>query len=265
MFHSNKYTKWYYNIVRGAKHRIIDGYIEAHHIIPRCLGGSDSGDNLVRLTPREHFICHMLLTKMHDDHRLKFAFIVMAVENPKQCRRFKISSKMYEYLKKCNSAASSVRSKGKQKHNVGKLMAYDPITQEARLFKPEESIPDGWIYGSPPRRRNNQMGKNKGKEYYYNPATHETIAITKDDIVPDGFLRGNINGVEASKKAAERNTGTILCYDPITMKACRLKVIPEGWVRGSAYVWANDGTDNKQFLKSEPLPSGWVLGRRKWR
>lgn len=42
------------------------GYgFEFHHIIPRCLGGKDSKDNLAKLTAREHYIAHKLLTKIH--------------------------------------------------------------------------------------------------------------------------------------------------------------------------------------------------------
>ena len=33
-------------------------YYEQHHIIPKCLGGTDNTDNLVLLTAREHFIAH---------------------------------------------------------------------------------------------------------------------------------------------------------------------------------------------------------------
>jgi hypothetical protein len=61
----NKYTCWYNNITENAKSRIIDGYTERHHILPRSLGGTNDKDNLVDLTAREHFICHWLLTKMH--------------------------------------------------------------------------------------------------------------------------------------------------------------------------------------------------------
>lgn len=43
-------------------------YTELHHILPRCLGGSDSKSNLVRLTAREHFIAHRLLTKIHTEN-----------------------------------------------------------------------------------------------------------------------------------------------------------------------------------------------------
>ena len=37
-------------------------YCESHHILPRCLGGSDDKSNLVNLTAREHFIAHKLLS-----------------------------------------------------------------------------------------------------------------------------------------------------------------------------------------------------------
>lgn len=60
----NKYTKWYFSII--DKRRVIpfDGYVESHHIIPTALGGSKDAANLVNLSAREHFICHLLLPKM---------------------------------------------------------------------------------------------------------------------------------------------------------------------------------------------------------
>lgn len=64
IFINNKYTNWYYSIINSAKDRKIDGYTERHHIIPKSLDGNNSPENLVRLTAREHYICHRLLTKM---------------------------------------------------------------------------------------------------------------------------------------------------------------------------------------------------------
>lgn len=66
MFIKNKYNKWYFNIIDRAKSRTLanDDYVEKHHIIPKSLGGSNNADNLVCLTAKEHFICHLLLTKM---------------------------------------------------------------------------------------------------------------------------------------------------------------------------------------------------------
>ena len=39
-------------------------YCETHHVIPKCLGGSNDKENLVNLTAREHFIAHKLLYKI---------------------------------------------------------------------------------------------------------------------------------------------------------------------------------------------------------
>lgn len=64
MFKQNKYFKWYTSIIERANTRELQGYSERHHIIPKSLGGLDSHDNLVTLTAKEHFICHLLLVKM---------------------------------------------------------------------------------------------------------------------------------------------------------------------------------------------------------
>lgn len=40
-------------------------YFEIHHIKPRCLGGGDEPDNLIRLTPEDHYFAHMLLAHVH--------------------------------------------------------------------------------------------------------------------------------------------------------------------------------------------------------
>lgn len=63
IFKESKYTKAYYKIIEKRKENpAIEG--EIHHIIPKSLGGSDNKDNLVKLTYREHYLCHLLLTKM---------------------------------------------------------------------------------------------------------------------------------------------------------------------------------------------------------
>lgn len=53
---------------------------EVHHILPKCLGGDDSSSNLVRLTYREHYIAHRLLTKIYpENHNLKYAVYMMTL------------------------------------------------------------------------------------------------------------------------------------------------------------------------------------------
>lgn len=64
----NKYYFWYFNLIEKAKNKPEDFlcYTENHHILPKCLGGDDSEENLVKLTLREHYIAHLLLSKMYE-------------------------------------------------------------------------------------------------------------------------------------------------------------------------------------------------------
>lgn len=98
LFIKNKYTTWYYNIVNNAKSRTLKRYSEQHHIIPRSLGGNDNNDNLVRLTPKEHYVCHALLPKMLEGvarYKMLCAFNMMHVGH--DGRRY--TSQLYEYYK----------------------------------------------------------------------------------------------------------------------------------------------------------------------
>lgn len=60
-----KYQDWYDRIIDRAQNREIPKcYTEVHHIRPRSLGGGNHPENLARLTYREHFLVHWLLTKI---------------------------------------------------------------------------------------------------------------------------------------------------------------------------------------------------------
>ena len=59
------YEKIYNDLCKSRKNRVIEkvkGY-HVHHICPKSMGGSNEESNLVRLTYREHYIAHKLLTK----------------------------------------------------------------------------------------------------------------------------------------------------------------------------------------------------------
>lgn len=91
------YKKIYESIVSRGKARVIKGYKERHHIIPRCMGGGDEEDNLVNLTPEEHYVCHQLLVKMYPTNiKLLYAIQAMSMEGSAGIR----SNKMYAWLKR---------------------------------------------------------------------------------------------------------------------------------------------------------------------
>lgn len=95
------YQRIYDQIIKRAKIRQIEGYIEKHHITPRCIEGSDDKNNIVQLTAREHFICHMLLCEMYpNEPKLKHALFLMSIGKQKaKNKHYKISGRTYERLK----------------------------------------------------------------------------------------------------------------------------------------------------------------------
>lgn len=87
-------------------------YVENHHILPRCMGGSDDPSNLVYLPPRVHYICHRLLCKIHPyESKLKFAFWAMSNQLTK--REYRVTSHSYSSAKKAFAEANSKLHKGK--------------------------------------------------------------------------------------------------------------------------------------------------------
>jgi len=101
MFIQNKYYNYYNNLINKAKNRLLDCYTEKHHIIPKSIGGNDSLENLVSLTAREHFIAHLLLTKITlGKNKLKMINAVFCMVN---MNNTKINSKTYEKLKNGHS------------------------------------------------------------------------------------------------------------------------------------------------------------------
>lgn len=65
------YKKHYEKLISKARNRSIlkSEYSEVHHIIPKCMGGDDSKDNLISLFPEEHLVAHLLLVKIYSDNQ----------------------------------------------------------------------------------------------------------------------------------------------------------------------------------------------------
>jgi hypothetical protein len=102
MYLQNKYTRVYFMIIDRAKSRTISSFTESHHILPKSLGGDNAQSNLVDLTPREHFICHKLLTKMvegKNKSKMMYAYRALAIVRNSHRPPFKINSFEFERLR----------------------------------------------------------------------------------------------------------------------------------------------------------------------
>lgn len=78
-------------------------YYESHHIIPRCLGGSDDKDNLILLTAREHFIAHRLLNKMYPGEKGLLWAVLFLCGKFSKSNDTRITNRVYEKLRRESS------------------------------------------------------------------------------------------------------------------------------------------------------------------
>jgi hypothetical protein len=202
MFIDNKYTKWYNDIINNAKLRNITtrkqakailGYPELHHIIPKCIGGTDAKENTVFLTGKEHFICHWLLTKCVLDGKEKLCYalwLMMNIENHLQTR-YKITSRKYEILKKLMSEVFSKSQKGR---------THSEETKQKMSATRKQRIADGMIVVNENKEKYTIISeKRKG--------THHSKE-TKDKISKAN--KGKIVSDEQRQYLSKLNTGKIM-------------------------------------------------------
>lgn len=104
------YQAHYDRLIDRARSRTLSGYVERHHVIPKCLKGSDKAENKVTLTAEEHFIAHLLLVKINPgNHRIVYAASAMTAD----AHGGRSSNKRYSWLRKRFAEASRAMNTGK--------------------------------------------------------------------------------------------------------------------------------------------------------
>lgn len=122
-FKQNKYTKIYFSLVEKCRNRISrEMFYEKHHIIPKSMGGRNTKENLVLMTPKEHYVAHHLLTKMCNGvyaTKMNYAFWKMNIRL-KKMGNIRINLKTYEEIRR------------KQQENMSRTMSGRVVSESAR-------------------------------------------------------------------------------------------------------------------------------------
>jgi len=148
------YSKIYDCLIEKAKRRTLEGYFEIHHIIPRCMGGSDDNENLVKLTPEEHYLAHQLLVKVYPNNlKLVKAAVMMIPSRP--------SNKMYGWLRRRYSAVKSIEQSGKGNSQYSTRWITNGIKE--RKIHSTAKTPENWFDGRLIAYKN-RIKKQKEKE-----------------------------------------------------------------------------------------------------
>ena len=264
-FKDSKYTRWYYQLVdhRRQNKPPESEYSESHHIIPESFftkrtregargwleGNPNARINKVRLTAREHALCHWLLIKMTaDDERanglMVYAFNMMDVSGEHMGRSTSAAIvRAYArnrevWAKNHGRLMKKQFEDGREPWNKGKKLEGEKYRVGGRKNKGRKMAPESIEAGSSKRRGTKQSaeaGEKKRKAML-------------------GFVRGPMSDEEKLKRKMANIGGKK----------------PEG--HGSKVANANrgvisinkDGIEKK--VKSPQLQSflddGWSLGGR---
>lgn len=208
-------------------------YYEKHHILPKCLGGTNDKENLVLLTAREHYICHKLLTYIYKGNR-KIANAFCRMTWDKNGNR-NISSKDYAYARELKSSIP-MSEETKKKMRKPKAPFTDQHKRNIRLA----AIGRKRSEESKQKQRNTLKGKPKpylkGKIPWNKGLTKETDERIKDMSIKSGLSstgisrnKGHIMSDEQKKKLRILNTGKKQSKETIEK---RKKTMGDPWNKG---------------------------------
>lgn len=229
------YQNVYSRLVDRAKTRQLIGYKEKHHIVPKCLGGSNKSANLVELTVREHYICHLLLVKIHPDNpKLWYALDAMITFN--QQTRYTPSSRIIEEIK-IKTVLAKQNTCWVHKDNKSSKICLDVLSSY---------LEEGW-------KKGRAVSFNKGKIAVVHQ--NKTTYIHKKDLnqyLEKGYTRGNTLKGRESKKASAKQKGRVCINDGKKTKRVLKEELEhylgKGWKKGYHYLIdysTRDYTKNK--------------------
>lgn len=194
----NKYRKIYNSLINNAvlqnRERTKDTVYEKHHIVPRALGGDNSLDNLVLLTPKEHYICHHLLTKFTAGparHKMMLAYKMMLRSSKSNVRDFVITARMYERAKQYQSEVS--------RHRVHSSAAREKISQSLQEWHSDPSNKEKFT-----EARRNQTITQEHRDNWATKSKQFWDSLTPDEREAFSATRaGSRNGMYGKKRTKE--------------------------------------------------------------
>ena len=239
-FLNNKYTDWYSQIINNAQTQTRskkDSYYEAHHIQPKSLGGSNKKHNLVLLTAREHYICHLLLVKMvsrADVYRMVGALARFADYK---------NNRNYETIRK----TISNNSKGDLNKSFGKIWGHHPVTKQIKLVTQEELQAQGLIKGI-----GRQRGGHNNTQWINDGYNEILVSRTELDLYPNWHkgriterskehmvrMNANRHTPEKDQEHSQKLSGRLAIKHPMNNTVKRIpseeltKWLAQGWVLG---------------------------------
>lgn len=199
-----KYKNLYIRLIdrcRNMTDEELSGYNEVHHIVPKCMGGNNDSENLVKMPVRYHIMAHIVLQESYPDNiKIAYAVSVMTngmnpVNNSDRNERFSALHKNFstrtiararEEAKKLISLSESMT--GSNNPNSKSIISPDGIIYESII---EASNITGIPYATLTKWLSGETSSH-GWSYYncskvdYSKISRDTRLSSKQVIGPDG-------------------------------------------------------------------------------
>ena len=259
------YKKIYESLIdKRRKSPIIEGYFEKHHIVPRCLGGSNAKDNIVRLTAREHFFAHLLLVHIYPGPKMLFAIRMMGTSSKSHLgeRKFIKSSRLFQiYREKAIKALKgqvTVRDKDGNTFNVSvNDLRYlsGELVHNAKgtvIVRDKDGNTFSVSVNDPRFLSGELIHVTKGTATVRDKAGNMLQVSVKDPRYLSGELVHHWKGKKHSKAAREK----------MRKSAAGKQAGSKNSQYGTRWICNLNLKQNKKISKNDPIPDGWEEGRK---
>lgn len=210
-----------------------DVYGQKHHVLPKSLYPQykNTKANLVKLTAREHYICHHLLWKYYASIGDKNSMYKMVLAWQRMCKNTQgltVSNKMFQQARLARHTTPMSEQTRKKLSVIKKGKKLGPFTQQHKNNMSKSLIGN--------KNVNGKIWINDGcKEYMVYP-----------DRIPEGFKIGRLykNNNRIYKKWSQQQK----------------KKLSQSFKNRR---WINNGIENRIISLDADIPTGYVLGRLK--
>lgn len=128
------YQLIYNNLIKKRQNNLFEDVGEYHHIIPKCIGGDDSYDNIVKLSLREHFFAHLLLAKIYPNNpKIVTAIFYMSNNGRYTSKQYSWIKLLYKSNGSCHKGKSYEQIMGVDKANNLKRVRSDTFRKYNKL------------------------------------------------------------------------------------------------------------------------------------
>lgn len=234
--HNLKRLIEFYKSIILLGHRDLE-CIEYHHMIPNCINYHNiiDSENLIAMSPREHFIAHMILNRVfegREDIQMAYAFHRMCY-SLNNGRTYKINAQVYESLR--IKFSKYILPLQNTLYKSGTCWINDGV----KNYQVPKSELDNYLNCG----FNKGMLKKKSNKFWINNGEVEKYS----DSIPNGWVKGRLDSI--SSKISER----------------RIKRFQENslTVANKGKIAVNDGLRNHYINESELksyLDNGYLLG-----